>query len=229
MTMKTFRTSGWRYIVILAAAIVTISSGAFAQDGQGREVNRMGKWDVYLLGQNLHSQQIDYKTNSGVVPITMDSTLMGGLGFGYHLTQNWGWRFEVALGYPTFSGKGAASGTSRNASLQTGMLNVDWILLPRRITPYFTGGIGWQYIYAQTSNVGTVTTYWDPWWGYTTGVAYPSHTETDFVWTAGLGIRWEVTDFFFLKVSADSNWLNYSQGNGTTNQIRYGLAIGATY
>jgi opacity protein-like surface antigen len=224
--------NGWLRYVLAAtmtlAALMAMHRTAGAQNVVG-EITRDKKWDVYILGQNLTSEEIEYRTNSGLVPITMSPTPMGGFGFGYHFMKNFAWRFEGAIGYPTFTGHGPASGTTRDVALHTGMLNFDWFMLDKRVSPYFTAGLGWQYIYAQTSNIGAPVAYWDPWYGYTVGVAYPGHSETDFLWTLGLGLRWDVSQHFFLKLAADSNWVDFSKASKTINQIRYGLTLGMMY
>lgn len=225
-TINNFRYRRIITFVIAAAAAAWINGSAFAQT---EEVTRVKKWDVYLIGQNIHTEQIDYKTNSGLVPITVDTTFTGGIGFGNHFTEKFAWRFEGTVGDAVFRGHGPAEGTSRRATLSTGMVNFDWFISPRRISPYFTAGLGWQYLYTQTSNVGTTVAYWDPWYGYTVGTAYPTHTESNIVWSAGLGVRWEVTNSFFLRLSADANWINFSQASNNITQVRYGLALGTMY
>jgi opacity protein-like surface antigen len=225
--MKTTFTFLWKYI-----ALILITIAAFAAEiacADNTEITRAGKWDVYLIGQNLSSEQIDYHTNSGLIPIEMDDTFLWGFGFGYHVRENLGWRFEISTGNPIFRGKGPATGTSRQATMRFGAINFDWFITPKRFTPYLTAGVGWQYLYVRTSNVGTTVAYWDPWYGYTVGTSFPSHTESNAVWTVGLGLRWEVSDRFFLRVSGDSNWLHFNNASEWTTQTRYGLALGATY
>lgn len=219
----------FRRMQFVALAVTCVVAAAVNAGAQVSEINRVKKWDVYLVGNNMRSQQIDYKTNSGLVPISMDDTFMGGFGFGYHFSEEFAWRFEGSFGYTAFRGHGPAEGTTRSATINTGIVNFDWLILPKKVTPYLTAGVGWQYVYTQTSNIAVPVAYWDPWYGHTIGTAYPTHTESDILWTAGLGIRWDVTESFFLRFSADNNWINFSQAEGAIVQTRYGLAIGLMY
>jgi opacity protein-like surface antigen len=190
---------------------------------------RAQKQDIYLVFGAIGSKQIDYKTASGLVPISMDTTYLGGIGFGYHFSGKLSLRFETLFGNTTFRGKGPASGTSREVAMDSGMINLDWFILDRPVSPYITAGIGVQYIEAQLSNVSVPTAYWDPWWGYTVTSSYPTYSETDFVPSLGIGVRWDVNDRFFLKASVDSSWINYVNVSDTSHQIKYGLTFGAVY
>jgi opacity protein-like surface antigen len=211
---------------LLAAGLL---AAAGTTPGAAQDFTRQNKQDIYVLFQTINAKQLDYRTDSGVVPLSMDTTYLGGLGFGYHFYPSLAGRFEVAFGNTVLHGRGPAQGTSRQVWMNSGMFNLDWNMLDRRITPYLTGGIGWQYVEAQLSNTPVPTVYWDPWWGYTGTTSYPVYSETDLVLSLGLGVRWDVTDHFFLRLSADASRINYVNISGYTTLIKYGFIIGAAY
>jgi opacity protein-like surface antigen len=105
------------------------------------------------------------------------------------------------------------------AFLQTGRLNLDYNMINRRLTPVLTAGIGYQYF--GTDNGYTAV---GPYGGFVSLNNY--YYETDFTWNVGAGIRWNVTDQFFIKVMGGAQWLQYSGANNITTQIEGFFVLG---
>jgi opacity protein-like surface antigen len=196
---------------------------------------REQKVELYGIGQYLHSQDIKFSDSSGDIKVKMDDTGLGGFGMAYHINDFLAVRADFMFGGATFRAEGSAIGTTplsaaRDAVLQTGRLNLDYNLINRRFTPLITAGIGYQYLYAELDQYGSVPVcWWDPWWGYVCTYATPTYSEFDFTWNVGGGFRWNVTDHFFIKAVGGANWLQYSGANGITTQIEGIFALGWTF
>ena len=55
------------------------------------------------------------------------------------------------------------------------------------------------------------------------------YSETDFTWNVGVGLRWNITDNFFIKVTGGAQWLQYQDARNITTQLEASLAIGCTF
>jgi len=192
---------------------------------------RTAKSEMYGIGQYLHSDEITFNGPSGDVKLKMDDTGLGGFGMAYHFNDFLSVHADFMFGNATFSGDlpAATGGTvpvKQDAFIQTGRFNVDYNIINRRLTPFLTAGIGYQYMDMELQNAPTVS-WWDPWWGWQTG--QPHAYETDFTWNVGAGIRWNITDQLFIKATAGAQWLEYAGANGITMQIEGFFAIGWTF
>jgi opacity protein-like surface antigen len=197
--------------------------------------SRTGKTEVYGIGQYLHSDSVDYSGPSGHASIRMDDTGLGGFGIAYHFNDYLSLHGDFMFGSATFSADlpimgGGTVNASQDAFIQTGRLNLDYNIINRRLTPFVTAGIGYQYLDTELDRLPPVNTcWWDPWWGYVCSSGSFHASETEFTWNAGVGVRWSVTDTFFVKATAGGNWLEYSGGSGITTQIEGIFSIGWSF
>ena len=199
--------------------------------------SRQGKTEVYGIGQYLHSEDIKFNGPFGEVPIKMDDTALGGFGIAYHFNDFISVHGDFMFGNATFSGnlpiEGAPNSTifiKQDAFIQTGRFNVDYNIINRRLTPYVTAGIGYQYLETSLNSLPPVNyCWWDPWWGYICSTGQPYASTTDFTWNAGAGVRWNITDNLFVKAMAGATWLEYSGAHGVTSQIEGVFSIGWSF
>ncbi len=197
--------------------------------------DRVNKTEVYGIGQYLHSDDITFKSPRGDVKTSMDDTGLGGFGVAYHFNDFLSIHGDFMFGGATFNADlptrtGGTVGFKQDAFIQTGRLNVTYNIINRRLTPFVTAGIGYQYLETELENAPPVgTCWWDPWWGWVCYYDHPSTWETDFSWNVGGGIRWNITDNLFVKATVGANWLEYSQARDITTQIEGIFAIGATF
>jgi hypothetical protein len=61
------------------------------------------------------------------------------------------------------------------------------------------------------------------------GNHYNHYYETDFTWNVGAGIRWNITDHLFVKLTGGAQWLQYQDAENITTQLEGSLAIGMTF
>ena len=189
-------------------------------------LSRMNKVEVYGLGQYLHQEDTHFSDpNLGNVTMKMDDTGLGGVGTAYHFSDYFSVRADFMFGEATLHTQGSDGmdvAPAQTAFLQTGRINLDYNIINRRLTPILSAGIGYQYLqidqdytYAVHGTHGT---------HYVTESSY--YYETDFTWNVGVGVRWNVTDQFFIKAMVGPQWLQYSGANNITTQFEGFFVIG---
>jgi opacity protein-like surface antigen len=192
---------------------------------------RTARTEIYGIGQYLHSDDITFNGPAGDVKVKMDDTGLGGFGLAFHFNEFLAVHADFMFGDSTFSGNlptetGGTVHVSQDAFIQTGRFNVDYNIIKGRLSPFVTGGIGYQYLETELRNLPPIHV-WDPWWGWQT--YHPHAWETDFTWNVGAGIRWSVTDRIFIKATGGAQWLEYSGARGITTQIEGIFAIGCIF
>ncbi len=219
-------------VLLLSASMLPVSAQIpMATD----PFSRNGRTELYGIGQYLHSDDIDFNGPYGTVKTKMNDTGLGGFGVAYHFSDFFSVHADFMFGSATFSGdvptaSGSSVGFSQNAFIQTGRFNVDYNIINRRITPFLTAGIGYQYTETELQNAPPVGyCWWDPWWGWVCSYDHPHAWQTDFTWNVGGGFRWNITDNLFIKATAGATWLEYDGSHGITTQIEGIFAIGATF
>jgi len=199
--------------------------------------SRQGKTEVYGIGQYLHSDDINFNGPFGTVKTKMDDTGLGGFGIAYHFNDFVSIHGDFMFGDASFSAnapiEGAPGSTifvKQDAFIQTGRFNVDYNIINRRLTPFVTAGIGYQYLETELHNLPPVSyCWWDPCWGYICDVSHPYAWQTDFTWNVGGGARWNITDNLIVKAMVGATWLEYSGAHGVTTQLEGVFSIGWSF
>lgn len=183
---------------------------------------RQNKMDVYGIGQYLHQDDAKFTGASGqTTRLKLDDTGLGGFGFAYHFNDFLAVHADFMLGPATFTvvpPQGASYEFGDNGLISSGRFNLDYNIINRRITPFITAGIGYQYMQVDQG-------YWYH-YGY---YYYDYYSETDFTWNVGAGVRWNITDNFFIKVTGGAQWLTYQGADNISTQIEGFFAIGMTF
>jgi len=197
---------------------------------------RRNKTEVYGIGQFLSSKDINFNgPNGGTIPLHMDNTGLGGFGIAYHFNDFIAIHGDFMFGGATFHGtvpleQGGTFNINQDAFIQSGRFNIDYNIINRRITPFLTAGIGYQYIETELKNLPPANyCWWDPWWGYVCTSSQPYAWQTDFTWNAGAGLRWNITDHLMVKATGGATWLEYGGSHGVTTQLEAIFAIGYSW
>jgi len=197
---------------------------------------RTGRTEVYGIGQYLHSEDINFNGPVGDIKTKMDDTGLGGFGIAYHFSDFFSIHGDFMFGSATFSGNvpleiGGTVPFKQDTFIQTGRFNIDYNIINRRITPFVTAGIGYQYLETELNNAPPVNTcWWDPFYGgYYCYSGQPHAWQTDFTWNAGAGLRWNILDNLVVKAMAGGTWLEYSGAHGVTSQIEGIFSIGWSF
>ena len=180
------------------------------------DFSRQNKFEIYGIGQYLHQSDTRYPDPGGTVKLKMDDTGLGGVGFAYHFSDFFSFHSDFMFGPATFRFEYPGGDTTpfgENGFLQTGRFNLDYNIINRRLSPFITAGIGYQY-----QQVDQDTYY---------GRSY--YYETDFTWNVGAGLRWNVTDNLIIKLTVGGQWLEYDNANNVTSQLEMMLSIGCMF
>ena len=197
--------------------------------------DRVGRTEIYGIGQYLHSDDIDFNGPYGRVKTKMDDTGLGGFGIAYHFNNFLSIRGDFMFGNATFnadlpSTAGGTIAVKQDAFIQTGRFNVDYNMINRRLTPVLSAGLGYQYLETELDHLPPYNTcWWDPWWGWVCYSDHPHAWQTDFTWNAAAGLRWNITDNIIVKAMGGATWLEYSGAHGVTTQIEGIFSIGWSF
>jgi opacity protein-like surface antigen len=232
MTSQPEQPNSRKYTLATLLALTATLLPALAQIPMATEgMTRKGMTEVYGIGQYLNSENINFNGPfGGSIDTKMDDTGLGGFGVAFHFNDFFSIHGDFMFGPATFSANvpllaGGTTFLKQDAFLQTGRFNLDYNIINRRLTPFVTGGIGYQYTEIEFQNVNF--TYWDPWYGWTSG--HPYAWQTDFTWNAGAGLRWNITDHLMVKATGGATWLEYGGSHGVTTQLEAIFAIGWTW
>ena len=182
---------------------------------------RQYRTEFYGIGQYLHQENATFPGPfDGSPNLTLQDTGLGGFGIGFHFNEFFSIHGDFMLGPATLRAHtpGSPGYTfGDNAFLQTGRFNIDYNIINRRLTPFLTAGIGWQYLQVEQD-------YYD-YGGY---YDHEFYSQTDFTWNAGGGLRWDITDNLFVKLTGGAQWLQYEDSDKVFTQIEAFLAVGWT-
>lgn len=202
----------------LAGALVLPSP---VQAAQGS--SRAGSWE-FILPIN-YSQSTSFNGEGGS-SASLNSDVGMGLGFGYNLNNH----FQLG-GTISWSARNYAAtlvdsnGTTRRASgtldSSTIALNGTYYLMQGGFSPFLTGGIGSTFIDSNIPNgQGSTACWWDPWYGYVCDTYQATKTQTALSYSAGAGVRFELTRGVSVQGSYNRMWLDYSKANPSLDSWR---------
>ena len=204
-----------------AATSASAQYNPFRTDTYG-DALRAGRFEFYLLGQywraedsTMHNITLETAPppnqvlETGDLVMSFDESFGWGFGLGYHLNSHFTVRGEFSFGTPDYTltfngltGKG-------EAFISSGKFNLDYNIIRGPVTPFVSAGLGYFYIDSGVPSGSTqYWCWWDYWWGYVCEGYTPTHTATWFTVNALAGVRWDINERVFLRVSAGANWLN---------------------
>lgn len=204
VTRNSFVRSGTTFRMGALAGVMgllSLASSTLAQD-----FSREGKWSIGLLGQYLMSEDASAEVAGVTADVSLDSVYGGGIAVGYDITDH----FTVGLDAWGGTGdiKGSALGTSRKDSIGIMGANtwVDYNILSSRFTPFITANVGLLSMFGDIEGI--------------------SASETDFLFGAGAGARWDFNDQWFAKATYRANWTEFSGFNELTLVHGFSLIVG---
>jgi opacity protein-like surface antigen len=211
--------------LMLLVALVAASATA-AHAGLNGPSQRTMTWDYSLQTRYTGSRTYDADGGS---KISFNDDLGWGFGFGYNFDE----KFVLGgiFSWRSVSYVATAVGEDNNAFdysnwLDSGTLGLygDWNILPKRITPYLTGAIGWTWIDTNISAGYSGGCYWDPWWGYICGNYPVTYGVNSFSYSIGGGLRLEVADNAYFRVGYEYDGTSEAVSSGwNVLRIDFGL------
>jgi len=191
--------------------------------------DRKDRWDLTLQTQYVESKDIDF---DGGAKASLNEAWNWGFGIGYNFDEHWAIDFDLSWNETNYSGTrvnddsttSTVSGTlNTNSMLFTGIYNFS----AKRFTPFVGATMGWTFIDTNIPTGPPQTICWyDPWWGYICDSYVPTKTTTEFTYGLNAGLRFDVKDNVFLRLSAGQKWIDFNGSNGTSDFITYRFDIG---
>lgn len=179
------------------------------------------------------SQDIGFEGGSAA---SIDDDIGIGITFGYRFNDRLELQFGVdwqnvdydvtvlsdaSLGLQQFTARGELERFTPRAA-------VTFNFLEGELTPYVTGGIGWSFIDTNIPDAPPQNVcWWDPWFGYICGTFQSTRTLDELTYNAGVGVRWDVSPGYTLKLSYEKQWLDLGTATSTPDfdQLRLGVTF----
>ncbi len=212
--------------ILMIALVLVLIAGAGIADAQSRE----GRWEFALGLTYQLSTDLDFEGGS-----TIDTD--NDFGFVTDFAYNFSDKLAVDFGL-LYAGVGYDAiaidedenefGISGTYDTWTFATNLIYNFSEGPLTPYIGAGIGYTWVDTNVVNGPPQgTCWWDPWLGrYVCYETYPTKTESAFSYQALLGLRYEINDMTFMKFSYTSQWMDFSNADGTPRFDIIGLEIG---
>jgi opacity protein-like surface antigen len=209
-----------RYIVTLAALCSAWTLAAQARDPG---------WE--FGGELIYQDSSDFDADGGS-SASLDSDIGIALTFGYRVSD----RFEVNFGldwnnidYSAHLVNDVTPGLSLDVDGEleafTPRIGAVFNFMDGPITPFVSGTIGYSFIDTNIPQGPPVSgCYWDPWYGYICGTWQDTRSTEEFMYGAGLGVRWDVNDAWSVKFSYDKRWID-SEASVDLDQFKLGVTM----
>jgi len=207
-------------VIVSIVCIMELAAPAGAQQYTTiRPDGRGGSWEFFLPVTYSDTTTIDGQGGSSV---RLNNDWGFGFGFGYNFTDNiqmngmlsWSYRSYDATAIDANTGK--AKQYSNYMDSTTLSLNGVYYFLNGKVSPFVAAGIGYTFMDSNIpSGTGSSSCWWDPWYGYICSSYYPTKTEEDFSYNAGLGVRFDVNRSFSTQIGYYKMWIDVSKAKTT--------------
>jgi opacity protein-like surface antigen len=213
--------------LILLLVLITLSSSVFAQrfNQQGRDYgSRNSRFEASLLLNHNSSVSKDLEGGS---KLDIDSGTGWGITLGWNWNSKWNTAYKLTVVNPDYTARIvpedpeiAPQTLNYDMSKVSHQFNATYNFLDKSFTPFVQAGVG---ITTLDSNVPdqppTTGCWWDPWWGYTCVTTWSTYKTTKFSYNAGVGLRWDVNNAFYLRGSYNKEWISVDSGTLTFDTI----------
>ncbi len=218
----------WSAFTVLCAGSAVALAGPY----DTWEPQRAGRWEVALQARY---QDYDTLEFSDAITLDPDPSWGAGVSFGYNFDQYLNISLEIFGDEADYQG-GVDTGGGRigrvDGSLDnsTGQLNVTYHWFDSAVTPFIAAGLGWTYIDSHIiKNYSGYECWYHPWYGYACGDTFNTYDDTTFSYNAALGLRWDISEQFFLRGSVGREWV-YLDDTSTHPTIDFGkLEVGMMF
>jgi hypothetical protein len=178
--------------------------------------NREETWQFYIPITYVSSEK--FYGQSGTF-VELNDDIGFGVAVGYNFNERWylggeitwmdmSYNAEVAID----DGDGIPDDLVRvSGNLDSNSLQVSgqYNFLEKSFTPFIRASLGSTYT---DSNIATGppqgVCWWHPWWGYICDVWQPTYDKYTFSYGAGIGLRGDLTDTFFIEGSYNQLWVD---------------------
>lgn len=185
-----------------------------------RPGGRGGNWEFSLPLTYIQESTV---TGQGGSSAKLNSDYGFGFGLGYNFNDNfavtgsWTWSqqpYDATI-------VSAATGTTdhRIGEIDSTTLSVNAVyhFSGKELTPFVTAGVGVTVV---DTNIPTGSSdyycWWDPYWGYICNTYTPTKNENDISYNLGVGVRWDASYSFGLRLGYYKMWIDYENAAGKT-------------
>jgi len=214
-----------RYIVTLAAVCSAWSLAAYADRDTGWEFG----------GELIYQDSTEFTADHDAAA-SLDSDLGIALTFGYRFNEKVELTFGVdwnnidydatvvSDGVPLLP-NGTEISVSGELEAFTPRVGINFNFIDGPITPYVSAMIGYAFIDTNIPDGPPQSgCYWDPWYGQICGSWQPTRSADNFVYGAGVGVRWDVNDAWSVRFGYDKRWID-SNGSPDVDQLKLGVSV----
>lgn len=174
-----------------------------AQSGSAR---RSDSWEWSIAGMYQESKYIGSEDASY---LDVDSAIGFGINFAYHLSSKLSVGGDFEFLSPDYKAvlvdeNGIADDVvvKHEMSQFNGRFKGTFNFIDAPFTPYVEVGLGWSYFDSNVSDgPPLVGCWWHPIWGYICDGYFRTYNDTLFSYGAGAGLRYELRNGSFLKLS----------------------------
>jgi opacity protein-like surface antigen len=209
--------------LIILLVLLTLSSSVQAQrfNKKIHDNHRDRTWEATLLLQSQTSLSEEFEGGS---TLDIDSSTGFGFAFGWNWTEkvNLSWRFS--LNKPGYTASIVPNDpedpekvpqvVSYKMSNYSNQFNFTYNFLKGRFTPFVQAGVGWTKL---DSNIPQgppdINCWWDPWWGYICFDDWKTYKTSQFTYSLGLGLRWDINGALFMRGSYNREFISLDSGS----------------
>jgi opacity protein-like surface antigen len=212
-----------RLLAVLAAAVVLVPSIGSAQVAKREAGFEFGVDLLYQLTTTAHFD--------GGSRLKTDDDIGAAMAFGWRFNPKLELQFILDWNDVDYDGRlNSASfpGLSAdiNGEMETFAMRVNGVynFLDRPLTPFISAGIGYSWL---DTNIPTgqvqVGCWWDPWWGQICTPYQPTKSVDAFTYQAGVGARWDITDFFTMRATYEHSWFDVPKASSAPGWDQFKL------
>ncbi len=176
--------------------------------------SRAGDLELTLQTRYVDSFEANF---DGGASVDVNSDVGFGFGLGYNLSDNLLLRGNLSWAITSYAGSRVlddGSGTVQNfgSDLEASTLGfgADYYFGEGKIAPFIGGTVGWTFVDTNIPSGPPSNVCWyDPWWGYVCNTSRPTFSETEFSYSAVLGLRFDVNRSVFMRASIGESYIEY--------------------
>lgn len=223
-------------LLMLSIVLMIFVASSVSAQGYYRQKNRDQGWELALLIKDQTAETVEGPNKSEV---DFASTTGWGFSVGYNFDKHWNLAFEASHTDPKYKAtfddeEGISRSISHRSDFFTGMFNLTYHILPgykfsfmpANIEPFVVGGIGWATV---DSNVSDGNSYCRPgyYWGWY--CQNSSYSETEFSYSAGVGVKTSLSKDMFIRTSYGRQWIDAGKGSSDPEFDIFKLEFGFKY